>query len=126
MSASLFERLGGEEAVTATVIKMYDKILDDRELAPFFEKIDISRLRRSQTAFVTYAFGGPNRYTGVSLRNAHSHAVSHGLSDRHFDKVAAHLKAAMQELNIPANLIAEALSIVANTRGDVLSKESAA
>lgn len=122
MNRSLFERIGGESAVRATVIKMYEKILSDNELAPFFENIDVEKLRLSQTAFVTYAFGGPNHYTGKSMRTAHQHAVSQGLNDRHFDLVATHLKSAMQELGVAEPLISEALAIVATTRHDVLNK----
>jgi hemoglobin len=122
MNKSLFERIGGEAAVQATVIKMYDKILDDEMLAPFFENSDVDRLRHSQSAFVTYAFGGPNHYTGKSLRTAHAEAVSQGLSNVHFDLVAKHLKAAMEELNVPADLIDEALAIVSSTRKDVLGQ----
>ena len=122
MSKPLFERIGGNAAVIATVIKMYDKILDDDLLAPFFENVDVERLRLSQSAFVTYAFGGPNRYTGNNMRTAHKSAVANGLSDVHFDRVDAHLKSAMGELNVPADLIAEALAIVGSTRADVLGK----
>ncbi len=122
MNRSLFERIGGEGAVKATVLKMYNKILDDDVLAPYFENIDVDKLRLSQTAFVTYAFGGPNHYSGKSLRIAHQDAVSHGLSDRHFDAVAQHLKIAMEELNIPDHLIAEALAIISSTRKNVLGQ----
>ena len=122
MAKSLYERIGGEGAVKATVIKMYDKILDDALLAPYFESIDVDKLRLSQTAFVMYAFGGPNHYTGKSMRAAHKGAVAHGISDKHFDAVAGHLKAAMEELQVPADLIAEALAIVGSTRKDVLDK----
>lgn len=120
MAKPLFERIGGDAAVKATVVKMYDKILDDDLLAPFFEDIDVDRLRHSQSAFVTYAFGGPNHYTGQSMRNAHRGAVAQGISDEHFDRVATHLKSAMEELDVPADLIAEALAIVGSTRADVL------
>lgn len=119
---TLYERIGGEGAVRSTVLKMYDKILSDDELAPFFEDIDVDKLRLSQTAFVTYAFGGPNNYTGKSLRKAHEKAAANGLSNKHFDLVAKHLEAAMQELNVAADLIAEAIGIVSSTRADVLNQ----
>ena len=122
MANSLFERIGGEAAVKATVLKMYGKILDDDLLAPFFENIDIDALRLSQSAFVTYAFGGPNHYTGKGLRHAHAGAVSQGLASEHFDRVATHLKTAMEELKVPADLIAEAIAIVGSTRADVLGQ----
>jgi hemoglobin len=122
MSKTLYERIGGDSAVTATVAKMYAKILEDDALAPFFENIDVDALRLSQSAFVTYAFGGPNHYTGKSMRIAHKNAVNHGLNDTHFDLVAGHLKASMEELGVPAELIQEALAIVNSTRADVLNK----
>lgn len=122
MKQSLYERIGGDSAVRATVVRMYEKILSDEELAPFFENIDVERLRLSQAAFVTYAFGGTTQYTGRSLRTAHRSAVSQGLTDRHFDLVALHLKDSMQELGVPANLIQEALAIVSSTRTDVLNQ----
>lgn len=124
MAKSLFERIGGEAAVKATVLKMYDKILDDDMLAPFFEDIDVDKLRLSQSAFVTYAFGGPNHYTGKRLREAHAGAVSNGMGGVHFDRVIAHLQAAMTELRVPSDLIAEALRIVNSTRADVLGADA--
>ena len=122
MKKSLYERIGGDTAVRATVAKLYDKILSDDELAPFFDHVDIERLRHSQHSFVSYAFGGMPHYTGRSLREAHSGAVANGLSDRHFDLVAAHLRAAMEELAVAPELIAEALAIVGSTRSDVLGQ----
>lgn len=119
---SLYERIGGEFVARATVMKLYDKILDDEELAPFFENINVDALRHSQLAFVTYAFGGSNRYTGKTLRTAHGNAVNHGMNDLHFDLVAGHLRTALSELSVPDELINEALVIVESTRNDVLNK----
>lgn len=122
MPASLFQRIGGKSAVQATVMKLYDKLLDDKEVAPFFENSDVDALRRSQAAFVTYAFGGSEVYHGKDMRAAHAKAVEDGLNDSHFNIVAGHLKAAMEELSVPADLIDEAMNIVASTRDDVLNK----
>ncbi len=122
MEISLFERIGGKGAVQATVLKLYDKILDDDVLAPFFDDISIDALRNSQAAFVTYAFGGPNHYNGKNLRNVHKKSVEDGLNDTHFDLVATHLRTSMEELNVPTDLIDEAMAIVGSTRDDVLNK----
>lgn len=122
MVASLYQRVGGERIVRAVIVKMYGKILIDPELAPFFRDINMDRLRRSQTSFVNYAFGGPTPYTGKSMRDAHRGAVMHGLNDDHFDRVINCLSEAMQALNIAPALIAEATAIVEGTRNDVLGK----
>lgn len=119
---SLYERIGGDAAVRATVAKLYEKVLSDALLIPFFAEANVDQLRRSQAGFVTMAFGGPNHYQGKSMRTAHASLVERGLSDVHFDAVAGHLKAAMEELTVPAELIAEALAVVETTRDDVLNR----
>ena len=121
-STELYERIGGADAIRATVAKLYEKILGDALLVPFFENIDVERLRRSQAAFVTKALGGPAQYSGEGLRKAHRSLVARGLSDEHFDAVVRHLKAAMEELGVSEELIAEAITIVESTRSDVLNK----
>lgn len=125
MPKSLYDRIGGDAAVTATVIKLYDKILSDDLLAPFFEHTDVHTLRHSQIAFVTHAFGGPQQYNGKSLRAAHTASVARGLTDAHFDRVAKHLKTSMSELGVAPDLIAEAMAIVESTRADVLNRPAA-
>lgn len=119
---TLYTRIGGREAIQAAVAKMYEKILDDRILQPFFKDVDISTLRRSQTAFIVMAFGGPHNYTGQGLREAHQKYVDQGLSDLHFDAVATHLGAALSELGVEKSLIDEVMHIVGSTRNDVLCK----
>lgn len=125
MTKSLFDRIGGKDAVRATVVKLYEKILDDDLLSMFFADTDIERLRHSQTAFVTMAFGGAGQYNGIELRKAHRPLVERGLSDVHFDAVAKHLADGMRELDVAEELIAEALAIVETTRDDVLCKNEA-
>lgn len=119
---SLYDRLGGEDAIKATVVKMYEKILQDPQISHFFAETDMERLRRSQTAFVRMAFGGPDTYSGQLLENAHAKAVKEGLNDNHFDSVKKHLGDAMTELGVANDLVEEALTTVETTRVAVLGK----
>ena len=123
MTQSLYDKLGGEAAVAAAVDIFYDKVIADEHTRPFFESIDMKMQIKKQRAFMTVAFGGPDEYRGRDLRAAHAGLVrDKGLSDSHFDAVAAHLKATLEELSVPASLIDEALSIVAGTRNEVLGR----
>lgn len=121
-SASLFERIGGDAAVNAAVDVFYHKVLDDYRINRFFDKTDMAKQVEHLKAFMTVAFGGPNNYTGRSLREGHARLVKMGLNDSHFDAVMEHLGATMQELNVPADLIAEAAALVESVRGEVLGK----
>lgn len=122
MTSSLFERIGGAPAVEATVSLMYKKILSDDELSPFFAQTDMKRLQLSQSAFVTYAFGGPNQYSGDALRHVHARSVREGLNEEHFNRVAIYLAESMRELSVHEHLITEAVQIVASTKADVLGQ----
>ena len=119
---SLYERLGGEAAVNAAVDIFYDKVLSDYRINRFFDKTDMAKQVAHLKAFMTVAFGGPNEYTGRSLRDGHARLVGMGLNDSHFDIVMEHLGATMQQLNVPAELIEEAAALVESVRGEVLGK----
>ena len=122
MNKTLYERIGGEPAVSAAVEIFYRKVLNDYRINRFFGNTDMDKQIAKQKAFFTMAFGGPNNYTGVDMRKAHAHLVKIGLDDSHFDAVMEHLGATLVELEVPATLIAEAATIAESTRKDVLGK----
>lgn len=116
----LYERLGGEAAVEAAVVRFYDKVMADPTLAPFFEHMDLGAQINKQIAFMTMAFGGPNRYTGRDLRTAHAKLVQRGLGNAHFDAIAQLLSDTLDELGVATDVRDDVLAIVGGTREDVL------
>ena len=120
--STLYERLGGEAAVAAAVVRFYEKIMDDTLLAPFFEGVEMDRLIEKQIGFMTLAFDGPSRYTGRDLRVAHAPLLRRGLRDVHFDGLAGHLAETLRELAITEEVVAEVLAILETTRKDVFSR----
>ena len=72
--------------------------------------------------FLTGAFGGPQGYNGRSLREAHKTLVEEqGLGEVHFNAVANHLKATLDQLGVPAELANEVMALAAATHDDVLN-----
>jgi hemoglobin len=62
-------------------------------------------------------------YSGKNMREAHAPLVEKlDLNDSHFDAVMENLGAALVELNVPPELIAEAAGIAESVRNDVLNK----
>lgn len=119
---SLYQKIGGDAAVNAAVDVFYRKVLADDRINQFFEGVDMDRQASKQKAFLTMAFGGPHNYSGKDMRDGHAHLVKNGLNDSHFDAVMENLGATLQELNVPAELIAEAAAIAESTRNDVLGR----
>lgn len=120
MSDNLYEQLGGADAVNAAVDIFYRKVLADDSIKHFFDSTDMDAQHAKQKAFLTMAFGGPNDYTGKDMRAAHAPLVEKGLNESHFNAVAGHLQATLEELNVPENLVGEVMSIAASTHDDVL------
>jgi hemoglobin len=122
MAESLYQRIGGEAAVEAAVDIFYRKVLADSRISGFFSDIDMDAQRAKQKAFLGMAFGGPKTYTGKDMREAHKRLVAKGLNDSHFDAVAGHLQATLDELKVPQAISAEVMAIAGGARNDVLNR----
>jgi methyl-accepting chemotaxis protein len=115
--SSLFDRLGGRAAITAVVGQFYERIMADPELAPFFTDIDMRKQQGHMRRFLTVATGGPGRYDGRSIREAHQPL---NLEQHHFDLVAGHLVETLKALGVSAALIDEVVAAVAPLAADVI------
>ena len=119
---SLYEQLGGEAAVNATVDVFYRKVLSDDRISLFFDDIDMDRQIAKQKGFLTMVFGGPVAYTGKDMRSGHAHLVARGINDSHVDAVIELLGESLRELGAPEHLIAKVAGIAESARADVLNR----
>ena len=44
MATTLFERYGGFAAVSKVVLAFYDRVLDDEQVGPYFDDVDLPKL----------------------------------------------------------------------------------
>ncbi|HEX6275498.1 MAG TPA: group 1 truncated hemoglobin [Polyangiaceae bacterium] len=123
MAPSLYDRIGGEPAIMAAVDLFYEKVKNDEVTRPFFDGLDMNSQVQKQIAFMSRALGGPVEYHGKDLRVAHARLVrDKGLGDAHFDAVATHLRATLEELGVQKDLVEEALTAIAGMRDEVLGR----
>ena len=100
--ASIFEQIGGRDAVAAAVDIFYERVLADPVLAPYFTGIPMHRLKSHMRGFMATALGGPQIYRGRDMHAAHAHLdVTHEA----FDAVVSHLVATLDGLGVPVHLI---------------------
>lgn len=119
-SMSLYQKIGGEAAVDAAVERFYHKVLTDPDVSPFFDGMVMGHQKRMLKSFLGFAFGGPKKYSGRGMREAHRRVVAQGLNGEHFDRIMMHLGDTLQELSVPQALIKEAADIAMSVRSDVL------
>lgn len=122
MSQSLYQRLGGQDAIEVALDVFYKKVMADNQLKSFFDAVNLGQLKQKQRAFLTMAFGGPNTYDGRDLREAHSSAVAHGLNDELFNRFMSHFRATLEELSVPDNDITQVMEIAYGGKEDVLNR----
>lgn len=121
--STLFEKLGGEGAVNAAVDIFYRKVLLDDRINSFFTDVDMDEQIKKQKAFLTFAFGGPNHYSGLNMKEAHTRLVKKGMNDTHVDVVIELLGGTLKELGVASELIGEVAAVAESVRGQVLGRE---
>lgn len=91
---SMFDKYGGFSVVSKIVLDLYERLLDDDDLGPFFDDVEFSRIVDHQTKFISSVMGGPASYTDGQIQKLHSHLP---ISDIHFDKLAVMLNQVLQD-----------------------------
>ncbi len=106
----LFERLGGASGVAGIVNEMYDRVLADPELAPFFSEASMDRLRTMQYHFLASAFDGPVEYSGAELTAIHA---NRGIKAKHFATFCGHFADVLEERGVAPRDVDDALGRLA-------------
>ena len=114
---TLYEKLGGKQAVEQIVDDFYKRVLTDDTVSNFFAHTDMKKQRHHQTAFISYALGGPNQYTGRSMEKAHAGL---NLKPEHFDAIVKHLGDALAAHGVSLIDMNAALGQVATLKEAVL------
>ncbi|MEV4754856.1 group 1 truncated hemoglobin [Micromonospora sp. NPDC049559] len=114
---SIYDAIGGAPAVAAAVDDFYVRVLGDPGLAPYFEGVDLPRLKAHQRAFIAAAIGGPELYAGRDMRAAHTGL---DITDAAFDSVVGHLVGTLTGLGVPEETIAQIGGALAPLRADIV------
>ncbi len=130
--ASLYERLGGEPAITAVVDTFVSMAAADAELnftrqgtANEWEATpaSIDTLKTRLVQFVGQATGGPQIYEGQDMGTVHE---GMSISNEEFDRLGGHLLAALDAYSVPAPEQEELMAIVETTRSAIVAADTTA
>jgi hemoglobin len=116
---SLYEQLGGADAIEAVVAQFYERMLADPEIKPFFRGVQMSRQHDKQVQFFTTALGGPKVYQGKDMIAAHK---GMGVGDKHFDILVKHLTDTLVGAGVARPLIDQVLALLGPLRQQVVDK----
>ncbi len=105
-SKSLYDRLGGQPAITAVVGEFLARATTDARVKDRFFNVDPTVLSRRLVEFVCVATGGPCKYTGRDMPTTHSGME---VVDDEFIAIVEDLSLTLDKFNVPAKEKADLL-----------------
>ena len=121
MERTLYDRLGGIEAITAVVESFRDRVAADDRINLKFARTDLARLRKMLIDQVCEATGGPCHYNGRSMKEAHAGmAVTKG----EFDALVDDLTKTLKEFTVPGHEQSELLAILGPLESEIVEVRS--
>ncbi len=122
MAKTLYERLGGYDAIAAVVDSLMERLVKDPGLAKYFAghgDDSKKRLRQLQKELVCQNTGGPCIYLGRDMMTVHKGL---GIDGADWQKVITHLIGVLESFNVPDDLQKEILKIMNEIKGDIVEK----
>jgi hemoglobin len=123
MSPSLYERLGGNDAITAVIDDFVARCAADDRINGKFARTDIPRLKANLVDQVCEASGGPCTYSGRDMRTTHDGMA---VTAAEFDALVADLVATLDRFSVGEAEKSELLGALAPMRADIVEVESSA
>jgi len=119
---TLYERLGGYDAIVAVTDDFVGRLVADKRFTKFFvghSKDSIKRIRMHVIEQLCEAAGGPCNYTGRTMRAAHEGL---GITSEDWDESVKHLVASLDKFKVPQAEKDELLAVVSTLKKDIVDK----
>lgn len=105
------------QAISIIVDDFYRRILASENLSPYFQGVDMDKLREHQTEFISHVMGGPVTYTGRSLAKAHSRL---SINEKDFLEVAQILEQTLLDNGVLPSDVSEIMKLVGGQKKDIV------
>ena len=126
-ATSPFVAVGGAGAVSAVVDEFYRRLLDDPAAAGFFATLvqedGLARLKRHQVLLLTKVLGGPDRYDGRDLGEAHAGL---DITAAAYQRVSLYLLTVLHDFKVPMDVLQVADSTLRAVAPSIVSGSSEA
>ena len=118
---SLYDRLGGQDGIKGVVKDFVENNVakDARINTKFFANADIPGLEQKLTDQICAATGGPCKYTGKNMKEAHA---SMGVDDKAFTALVEDLTKALDNAKVDDKSKQELLGALGGMKPDIVTK----
>jgi hemoglobin len=121
MQQTLYQRLGGRDAIMAVAQGFEERAAKDSRINQKFARTNLNRLTKEFVDQLCQDTGGPCTYTGLSMKKSHTNM---GVTEGEFDAFVEDFVATLNDFNVGKAEQDELLSNLAPMRGDIVEVES--
>ena len=117
---TLYERLGGYDAISAVANDLLPRLQADSQLARFWQHRGEDGLKREKQLLVDFlcsSAGGPMYYTGRDMKISHKGMT---ISESDWSRFLGHLNATLQAFQVPQTERDEVVAFVQSTKSDIV------
>lgn len=119
---SLYQRLGGYDAVAAVTDDFLGRLATDKQLAKFFvghSEDSLKKIRQHVIDQLCAATGGPCVYTGRDMKTSHKGL---GITESDWNVAVGHLIATLDKFKVPDAEKNELLGALSGLKKDIVEK----
>lgn len=120
---SLYQRLGGYDAIAAVTDDFIGRLATDKQLGKFFgghSEDSLKKIRQHVVDQLCMATGGPCVYTGRDMKTAHKGL---GISESDWTVGVNHLVATLDKFKVPEKEKGEVLAALGPLKADIVEKK---
>jgi hemoglobin len=116
-AGSLYDRLGGKDAITAVVDDFVGNVAGDKRINAFFANADIPGLKQKLVDQICSATGGPCTYGGKDMKTAHQ---GMGVKEADFNALVEDLVKSLDKFKVGEKEKADLLGALGGMKGDIV------
>lgn len=117
---TLYDRLGGQDAIKAVVKDFVEEnVAKDTRINARFANADIPHLEQMLTEQICAGTGGPCKYTGKNMKEAHTGMK---ITDDEFNALVEDLKKSLDKFKVPAQEQQDLLGVLGPMKPDIVGQ----
>jgi hemoglobin len=115
---SLYDRLGGKDAITAVVEDFVANVAGDKRINTFFANADIPGLKQKLVDQICEATGGPCKYAGKDMKTVHN---GMNVKDADFNALVEDLVKSLDKFKVGEKEKSDLLGALSKMHDDIVT-----
>jgi hemoglobin len=117
--ATLYDRLGGKEAITAVVDALAANVAADTRINQRFANANIRRFKSQMVELLCQGAGGPCVYKGMDMQTVHKDMK---ITEAEFMAVAENAAKTLDSFKVPAAEKGEVMALLGSMKNDIINR----